>query len=189
MMWPHSYLGSYVLVRVRPALAAYHPFLFCSHLTCVSSVAAAFVLLMTEGVTKEVLTATPASAEPKCQDLVSSPVIMDGTRIPKEHPRAPAMATASLEWSNPLNPTSVGMLVACNCAVQALGDRNLIRESACKTEGEGHARWVWRETERLKSDQWKNIACEVYSCSSWQPADVTATTKRIKVQGLALCCR
>lgn len=38
------------------------------------------VLLMTEEVIKEVITSTPASADPKCEDLlINSPVIIDGT--------------------------------------------------------------------------------------------------------------
>ena len=53
-------------------------------LTSVSSIAAS-VLQMTEEVIKEVITSTPASAEPKCEDLmISSPVIADGTSMPPD---------------------------------------------------------------------------------------------------------
>ena len=53
-------------------------------LTSVSAIAAS-VLLMAEEVIKEVITSTPASAEPKCEDLmISSPVIADGTSMPPD---------------------------------------------------------------------------------------------------------
>jgi len=53
-------------------------------LTSVSAIAAS-VLLMAEEVIKEVITSTPASAEPKCEDLlINSPVITDGTSMPPD---------------------------------------------------------------------------------------------------------
>jgi hypothetical protein len=40
---------------------------------------------MTEEVIKEVISSTPASAEPKCEDLlINSPVITDGTSMPPD---------------------------------------------------------------------------------------------------------
>lgn len=53
-------------------------------LTSLSEIAAP-VFLMTEEVIKEVITSTPASSDPKCEDLlINSPVIIDGTRTPPD---------------------------------------------------------------------------------------------------------
>jgi hypothetical protein len=50
-----------------------------------------------------------------------------GPAFSYEHPPALAMTAASLGSSIPLNPINIGLLVASNCAVQALGTRNSTR--------------------------------------------------------------